>query len=47
MKNFNIFGFTEKSDLPGGWGAGVVTKETIYRGRLAKRGGHGQVADLK
>ena len=39
MKNFNIFGFTEKTDLPGGWGAGAVTKETIYRERLAKRGG--------
>ena len=41
MKNFNIMGFTEKSDFRG------FTKSQYIEGELPKKSGHGQFSDLR
>ena len=43
MKNFNIMGFTEKSDF-----RGFAKSQYIYiEGELPKKSGHGQFSDLR
>ena len=43
MKNFNIFGVHQKTQVLGGG----VHEKPIYRGGCLKRGGLGQFADLR
>ena len=43
MKNFNIFGVHQKTQVFGGG----VHEKPIYRGGCLKRGGLGQFADLR